>query len=83
MKYILLLIILLTTSSFSFQNKESLEEKNLKKQLEREKKYAQEQRFYSGKEYDLKSFEVNMESVKNLPDVEDTNADFDMDHVYD
>ena len=85
MKTLILLIILSISAVFAKEStqEEQLKKEHLQKQLERENKYAKEQRFYSKKEYDLKSHEVNMESVKNLPDVEDTNEDFDMDDVYD
>ena len=85
MKTLILLIILSISAVFAKEStqEEQLKKEHLQKQLERENKYAKEQRFYSKKEYDLQSHEVNMESVKNLPDVEDTNEDFDMDDVYD
>jgi len=49
--------------------------------MEKEKKYAKEQTFYTEEKYDLKGAEVNMDSLSNLPDIEDD--DFDMDSVYD
>ena len=52
-------------------------------QIEKEKKYAKERTFYSEKKYNFKDAEVNMESVKNLPDVPNHNEDFDMDDAYD
>jgi hypothetical protein len=58
-------------------------ERNIKRQLEKEKKFAQEQRFYSGIEHSLKGYEVNEESVQNLPDVPNHNEGFDMNDVYD
>ncbi|RUM66117.1 MAG: hypothetical protein DSZ05_04815 [Sulfurospirillum sp.] len=55
----------------------------LEKAIEKEKKYAKEQRFYTGKEYDLKSEEVDPETVKKVPLIE-PEYDFDMDTgVYD
>lgn len=54
----------------------------LKKQLEREKKYAKEQRFYQGHEYDLSSFEIDKSSLDSIPLIE-PDYDFDMDDVYD
>lgn len=56
-------------------------EKQIKKEMEKEKKYAKEQTFYSGKKYDLKGAEVNKDSLPTLPDIVDD--DFDMDSVYD
>lgn len=65
-------------------NKETLRtKKHINEQIEKEKKYAKEQRFYSGKDYNLKESEVNMDSVKNLPDIPDDNEDFDMNDAYD
>ena len=75
--YLVLTTLMLTLSA------QTLKDKHLQEQLDKEKKYAKEQQFYHGQNYDLKAAEVDMESVKKLPDVEDTNADFDMDNVYD
>jgi hypothetical protein len=49
--------------------------------MEREKKYAKEQTFYKGDDYDLKGAEVNKESVLTTPVIE--VEDLDMDSVYD
>lgn len=85
MKYLLLLYIVssIFLNANEVKQKESITNKNIEKQIQKEKKYTKEQRFYQSKEYDLKGAEVNMESVKNLPDVEDTNEGFNMDDVYD
>ena len=92
MKKSFILIVLLSSFLFSTamaseekaKNENSdLKQKNIEKQLKKEKKFSKEQRFYKGKNYDLKSAEVDEKSVDSLPDVENTNADFDMDSVYD
>ncbi len=62
---------------------DNLQEKNLQKQIEKEKKYKEEQRFYQGKNYDLDSFKVDENSLKNIPNQQNYNEDFDMDHTYD
>ncbi len=83
---LLYLFILLFTISFaedSTNNSKSLHEQNLHKQMEKEKKYAQEQKFYQGQNYDLDSFEVDDKSLKNIPDQPDYNENFDMNNVYD
>ena len=67
------------TDTNSSQSKAQLE---LEKQMEREKKYAKEQRFYQGSEYDLSSFEIDKNSLDNIPLIE-PDYDFDMDDVYD
>jgi len=55
----------------------------IKKAMEKEKKYAKEQRFYTGKEYDLKEKEVDPDALKNVHVIE-PEYDFDMDTgVYD
>lgn len=74
---------LLLTLTALLLSAQTLKDKHVTQQIEKEKKYAKEQQFYQGQNYDLKAAEVDMESVKNLPDVEDTNADFDMENVYD
>ncbi|TLP37077.1 hypothetical protein [Arcobacter arenosus] len=62
---------------------DNLQEKNLQKQIEKEKKYKEEQKFYQGKNYDLDSFKVDENSLKNIPEQKNYNEDFDMDHTYD
>jgi len=81
----LLFLILSISTLFAVTNETStsLEKKHLHKQLEKEKKYAQEQKFYMGEDYNLNSFEVDEESLKNIPDQPDYNNEFDMDSVYD
>ena len=55
----------------------------VKKAMELEEKYAREQRFYQGDEYDLKSKEFDPETLKKVPAIE-PDYDFDMDTgVYD
>ena len=58
-------------------HKEEIIQKQIAKQMAREKKYAKEQRFYQGDEYDLKSKEIDPETLKDIkpiePDYEHTN----------
>ncbi len=56
-------------------------EENLKKQMEKEQKYAKEQRFYKGDEYDLKDQEVDPETIDSIPEIE-PEYDFDITDVY-
>ena len=55
----------------------TLMQKEIEKQMAREKKYAKEQKFYMGKEYDLKSREVDPKMLKDIapivPDYAHTN----------
>ena len=61
----------------------NVSKKALQKAIELEKKYAKEQRFYQGSEYDLKSKEFDPELLKKVPAIE-PDYDFDMDTgVYD
>ena len=86
MKYFLILILLLGSATFATANNKNekvIKDKHVQEQMEREKKYAKEQAFYKGADYDLKQHEVDMESVRNLPDVENTYEDYDMTHDYD
>jgi hypothetical protein len=72
-------------SKIKEQNKTATQKNKsaLDKAIEKEKKYAQEQRFYFGKEYNLKEEEVDPETVKKVPVIE-PEYDFDMDTgVYD
>ena len=75
------------TSKSSIKQKESNTSKSerlkkqLKEQMEREKKYAREQKFYQGDKYDLKSHEVNPNSLPDVPVIE-PDYDFDITDVY-
>jgi len=53
----------------------------IKDQMKREKKYAKEQRFYQGDEYDLKAHEVDPASLPDVPLLE-PDYDFDITDVY-
>jgi hypothetical protein len=55
--------------------------KQLKIEMEKEKKYSKEQTFYQGQYYDLKGAEVNKDSISSTPEIE--VDDFDMNSVYD
>jgi uncharacterized protein YdaU (DUF1376 family) len=57
-------------------------DKQIKEEMEKEKKYAKEQTFYSGENYDLERAKVNEESLSSIPEIED-DYEFDMDSVYD
>ena len=59
----------------------SLTQKQLKEQMDREAKYAVEQRFEMGAEYDLKSREVSPETLEHIKAIE--VDDMNMDDVYD
>lgn len=48
----------------------------IEKQMEKEKKYAKEKAFYQGKDYDLKSHQLD---PNNLPDVPSLKSDDDFD----
>ncbi len=57
------------------------EQQQVKEQMEREKKYAKEQRFYQGDEYDLSSAEVDQNNLADVPHLQ-PDYDFSMDDVY-
>ncbi len=52
-------------------------EAQIKKQMEKEKKFAKEQKFYQADEYDFKGVQVDQQSVKNIKAIE-PEYDFDM-----
>ncbi|WP_295421113.1 hypothetical protein [Sulfurovum sp.] len=62
-------------------SKSKLTEAQVKEQMEREKKYAKEQKFYQGDEYDLKAVEINKKSLEHVPVIE-PDYDFDITDVY-
>ena len=49
----------------------------IEKQMEKEKKYAKEKTFYQDKDYDLKSYEIDPDSLSDIPSLE-ADDDFDM-----
>ena len=83
----LLISILIIAQSFLFaqeakqETKMTNSEANIKAQMLREQKYAKEQKFYMGDEYDLSGAEVDPKAVKHTPELE--VDDLDMDDVYD
>ena len=52
-------------------------EEQIKKQMEKEQKFAKERTFYQGKEYDTKSHEVDPNSLSKIP-IFEPDYDFDM-----
>jgi predicted Holliday junction resolvase-like endonuclease len=89
MKLILIITFLITTSLYAennttkndTNNSKKLLEKNLKKQMELEKKYKEEQKFYMGKDYDLKSKEIDQDTLKGIKPVE-PDYDFDITNIF-
>lgn len=49
----------------------------IEKQMEKEKKYAKEKAFYQGKDYDLKTYELDPNNLPDVPSME-PDDDFDM-----
>jgi len=84
MKYILILFILFSASLTAQDKQDAKEDAKMQKALdeaiEKEKKFAKEQKFYQGEEYDLKSHEVDPSSLDNIKVPEP--IDFDMDKAY-
>ena len=68
-------------SSKKSVSKSKIMEKEIKDQMEREKKYAKEQSFAQGDNYDLKAVEVNKDSLDSVPLIE-PDYDFDITDVY-
>jgi hypothetical protein len=61
-------------------DKDAIEEK-IRKQMEKEEKYAKEQKFYQADQYDFKGAEVDPESLKKIKPIE-PDYDFDITDVY-
>jgi hypothetical protein len=61
--------------------KEQITKAEVKKQMEREKLYAKEQKFYQGKDYNLKEWEVNQKSLNHIKNIE-PEYEFDLDDAY-
>ena len=90
MNKIFLLVLLACMGTVTISAKESMSEKekaaalkakHVKEQMEREKKFAKEQKFYQGKEYDLSAEKVDPKDLDSIPEIEPEN-DFDMTDVY-
>ena len=85
MLFVILTILvpsLSTANSHSTKNEDAIKEA-LKKAMEQEKKFAQEQKFYTVDEYDFKGAEVDPKSLDGIQALE-PDYDFDMDEgVYD
>jgi hypothetical protein len=62
-------------------SKKALLQKEVAAQMEREKKYAKEQKFYQGKDYNLTEHEVDPKTLKDVP-VINPDYDFDITDVY-
>ena len=74
--------VLLTLSAKDVDtNNQDMIYKQIKKEMEKEKKYSREQTFYSSDRYDFHGSQVNPESLKSLPEIE--VDDLDMNSVYD
>jgi predicted esterase YcpF (UPF0227 family) len=54
---------------------------NIKKQMELEKKYAKEQKFYMGEDYNLSAVEVDKDTVDQIQAIE-PDYDFDITDLY-
>lgn len=54
----------------STASKQALIQKALKKAMEKEKKYAKEQRFYGADEYDFKGAQIDPETLKDIAPIE-------------
>ena len=56
-------------------------EEQIQEQMKREKKYAKEQIFYQGSDYNLSAVEVDEKSLSSIPVIE-PDYDFEIDDVY-
>lgn len=80
MKYIILISFLFSSVLLAQDNKKV--DEHVKKQMEKEEKYAEEQKFYFADEYDFEGAEVDEKSLDKIPEQPDYNDDFNMDWVY-
>ena len=56
-------------------------EKQVQEQMKREQKYAKEQKFYQGSDYNLSAVEVDEKSLSSVPVIE-PDYNFSIDDVY-
>ena len=52
-------------------------DRQVQEQMKREKKYAKEQKFYQGSDYNLSAFQIDEDSLPDVPALE-PDYDFDM-----
>ena len=71
-----------TIEQNSTVTREEITKKHLAEQIAKEKKFAKEQKFYQGDEYDLSTHEIDEKSLDSINVIE-PEYDFSMDHVYD
>jgi hypothetical protein len=87
--YLLIVLLLITTltakdtnsTEHNVSTQEDITQKEVQKQIEREKKYAKEQVFYQGDDYNLSAVEVNEKSLSSIKVIE-PDYDFNMDDAY-
>ncbi len=87
--FLLIVLVLITTinakDSNSTENniskKEEIVKKQIEEQMKKEEKYAKEQIFYQGSDYNLSSSEVNKKSLDSIKAIE-PDYDFNMDDAY-
>lgn len=78
MKNIFILLVILNSFLLAADAKQETKiTKELQKQMDREKKYAEEQTFYQGKDFNLKSFEVSQDVIDSIPKSEIDYSDDD------
>ena len=80
---VFLSIMICSSFLFALDNNSELErkkriEKQIQEEIEKEKKFAQEQAFYHAENYNLKRSEVNKDSVDRLPifEIDDSDSDY-------
>ena len=90
MKNLFLMLILTALYTFSLNakniendisKKADITKKHLQEQMQREQRYAKEQKFYQAKDYNLSEVEVDQSDLDAIPMIEPEN-DFDMTDVY-
>jgi len=85
--FLLFLVYFMSLTTLQAKNldakskEEALKAKHVKEQLEREKKFAQEQKFYQADEYDFSEQAVDPKDLETIDVIEPEN-DFDITDVY-
>jgi hypothetical protein len=77
MKFLLLVLMGFATLTFAQSKEDNATQKAIQEAIEKEKKFAKEQKFYQGDEYDLKSEEIDPATVDSVP-LQEPDFDFDM-----
>jgi len=81
MKEIVFFIFLVSLVNLFAKSNNDIKAKEIEKQIKREQLYAKEQKFYQGKDYNLKDKEINNDILQGVKKIE-PEYDLDITDLY-